>query len=490
MRSTADTRFNDALYWCACALLLGVIILGFVKPLLTLGRFIPLDPNEGWNAYFGNAAIHGGQLYPPRDSLITNNYPPLSFYIVGGVGYLTGDNIFAGRVIALLSLLFVSWSIYYWLRMTGSARRIGLLGAASFLAYAVTYGRDYVAMDDPQWLAHALMMSGLLVLWRGKDDTRYIIAASVLMMAAGWTKHLLLPLPLAASLWLLWRSRPAFAKWVLALTSSLAIACALAWWFDGPRLFESLHEPREYLRHQAIAHTAAALKCFAPLLALWLISLVRDRLSERAGFISIYLLISGVIAIMASGGAGVDVNSFFDFMIAANLAAALAVETLWYRRTRNDPVRVDRGPAAALALAVCIVAYAVSIAPPQIEQIRNIRADEAAALQDINLIAAESHGRAACEMPGLCYWANSPFLIDFFYFGQKLKTGVMPTSVCATTFSSGDIGLVQLDPNPKFRAKLLPAYCNEMITSQYRSIKESSFGPLLVPIGRFSAERR
>src|ERR1700716_6721 len=156
MASTANTRFNDVLYWCACALLAGVIILGLVKPLLMLGRFIPLDPNEGWNAYFGSTAISGGQLYPPRSSLITNNYPPLSFYIVGGVGYLTGDNIFAGRVIALLSLLFVSWSIYCWLRMTGSARRIGLLGAASFLAYAVTYGRDYVGMDDPQWLAHAI----------------------------------------------------------------------------------------------------------------------------------------------------------------------------------------------------------------------------------------------------------------------------------------------------------------------------------------------
>jgi hypothetical protein len=127
--------------------------------------------------------------------------------------------------------------------------------------------------------------------------------------------------------------------------------------------------------------------------------------------------------------------------------------------------------------------------PPQVEQIRNIRTNEAAALQDISLIAAVSHGRAACEMPGLCYWAKSPFLIDFFYFGQKLKTGVMPTSVCATTFN-GDIGLVQLDPNPKFRDKLLPPYCNDMIATQYRSIRESSFGPLLVPAGKFSAGRK
>jgi len=52
-----------------------------VKPL-------PLDPNEGWNAYFADAAIHGGVLYPAADALITNNYPPLSFYLVGAAGLL------------------------------------------------------------------------------------------------------------------------------------------------------------------------------------------------------------------------------------------------------------------------------------------------------------------------------------------------------------------------------------------------------------------
>jgi 6-pyruvoyl-tetrahydropterin synthase related domain len=493
-------RFNDALYWCACALLLGIVAFGMTKPLLSIGRFIPLDPNEGWNAYFGDAAIRGGVLYPPADALITNNYPPLSFYIVGAIGHLTGDNIFAGRVVALLSLLFVAWSIYYWLRSTGSAARIGLLAAVSFLAYAVTYGRDYVAMDDPQWLAHAMMMAGLLVLWKGKDDTRHIILAAVLMMAAGWTKHLLIPLPLAASAWLLWRSRTAFTKWALTLTVSLAIACAVAWWLHGVRLFESLHEPRQYLRYKAISQATAALRCFAPLIVLWVIALARDRLSERLGFVSVYLLISGGVAVFAAGGAGVDVNSFFDVLIAASVAAALAVESLAQPNADSrladpgpgssagpasmaGPASLVWGPAAALALALCVVSYTVSIAPQQLEKIRSIDADEQAALADIELIGKDSHGRAACEMLGLCYWAKSAFMMDFFYFGQKLKTGVLPTSACAETFERGDISMVQLDPNPRFRAKLLPAYCNELITAQYRPIRQSSFGPLLVHPG-------
>jgi hypothetical protein len=487
-------RLNDALYWCACTLLLGVVACGMTRPLLQIGRYIPLDPNEGWNAYFGEAAIHGGVLYPPADALITNNYPPLSFYIVGAVGHLMGDNIFAGRAIALLSMLFVAWSIYYWLRSSGSAMRIGLLAALTFLAYGVTYGRDYVAMDDPQWLAHAMMMSGLLVLWRGKDDTRHIVLAAVLMMAAGWTKHLLIPLPLAASAWLLWRSRPAFAKWALSLAVSLAIACALAWWLHGARLFESLHEPRQYMRWKAMAQATAALRVFFPLIVLWVVALARDRLSERLGFVSVYLVISGGIAVFAAGGAGVDVNSFFDVLIGASLATGLAVEILWHpgansRPAATGPVPITSpaplfwGSAAALALAICIVSYTVTIAPPQIAKIHSIDADEQTALQDIKVISLDSHGRAACEMLDLCYWAKSAFMVDFFYFGQKLKTGVLPMSACADAFERGDISMVQLESNPRYRAKLLPTDCDELISAQYQSIRQSSFGPLLVRPG-------
>jgi hypothetical protein len=74
-------------------------------------------------------------------------------------------------------------------------------------------------------------------------------------------------------------------------------------------------------------------------------------------------------------------------------------------------------------------------------------------------------------------------MVDFFYFGQRLKTGIIPASTCIRAFDGSEIPLLQLDPNPQFRQKLLPEYCNEAITSHYRPIRESSFGPLLVPTG-------
>src|ERR1700679_2037626 len=104
MMESSRSTTGAALFWCSLALIVAVVLLGLAEPLLTLRRFIPLDPNEGWNAYFTQIALSGGNLYPGGASLITNNYPPLSFYVVGIVGLLTGDNIFAGRMVALLSM--------------------------------------------------------------------------------------------------------------------------------------------------------------------------------------------------------------------------------------------------------------------------------------------------------------------------------------------------------------------------------------------------
>jgi hypothetical protein len=261
----------------------------------------------------------------------------------------------------------------------------------------------------------------------------------------------------------------------------------LAWWLQGPRLFESLHEPRQYLRHKAIVETTAALRDFAPLLLLWGIALARGRIGERLGFASFYLLIALPVAVFASGGDGVDVNAFFDVLIAASLVAGLALEKLLGEASgpRGGPDSWRGLAACTCGVAACVLAlwlagYAIALAPLQIELIHRIDADEQAALQDIDLIRKNGDGRAACQMMGLCYWAGSAFTVDFFYFGQQLKTNTLPPSACAQAFDGSAVSMVQLHSNPRFRAKLLPAYCEQLIDRQYHLIHESSFGPLLI----------
>ncbi|HEY4639365.1 MAG TPA: hypothetical protein VIG87_05540 [Candidatus Udaeobacter sp.] len=73
---------------------------------------VEIQPNEGWNAYFVDAATGKMPLYPSADKLITNNYPPLSFYIVALVGWFIGDPVLAGRLLSLIARIFpgnVTW---------------------------------------------------------------------------------------------------------------------------------------------------------------------------------------------------------------------------------------------------------------------------------------------------------------------------------------------------------------------------------------------
>ena len=72
---------------------------------------VPQNFNEGWNAYFARAA-YAGPLYFPYDAPVTNNYPPLSFYLIGGLALLGGDPIYIGRFISGVSLLVVAVDIF------------------------------------------------------------------------------------------------------------------------------------------------------------------------------------------------------------------------------------------------------------------------------------------------------------------------------------------------------------------------------------------
>src|SRR5918911_1617020 len=70
-----------------------------------VGLHVPLDRNEGWNAYHAEAAFNAlsGSLYPHPRHLFFNNYPPLSFFVVGGLDYLIGDAIVTGRLLACIA---------------------------------------------------------------------------------------------------------------------------------------------------------------------------------------------------------------------------------------------------------------------------------------------------------------------------------------------------------------------------------------------------
>jgi hypothetical protein len=133
------------------------------KPILGIPATIPKNYNEGWNAFQAMHAFSDRPLYPNLKALTSNNYPPLSFYIVGSLGLLVGDNIIAGRIIAFVSLLIIATNIGLIVQRIGKSSLIALFSAFVFLAYMAGHHYEYIGMNDPQMLAHAIQLTGFLV---------------------------------------------------------------------------------------------------------------------------------------------------------------------------------------------------------------------------------------------------------------------------------------------------------------------------------------
>ena len=103
--------------------LCALTILSMMWPLYRISFGTLIATNEGWNACYQNIAIGKTSLYPALNQLITNNYPPLSFYVVGFFGKLIGDNVLAGRLLSLLALVVIAFFIRW--RESVSALPIG-----------------------------------------------------------------------------------------------------------------------------------------------------------------------------------------------------------------------------------------------------------------------------------------------------------------------------------------------------------------------------
>lgn len=464
--------------WMPVIALSAAALAGLIEPLAAMPYHVSTGYNEGWNALWSNVALSGGVLYPRADAAITNNYPPLSFYLVGALGRLLGDNIIAGRVVSFASLLGIAWALFAWLRLAGTSRHLAAFGAVVFLAALASYAPGYIAFDDPQLLAHAVMLGALVLLWRGQFSVRAVALSAAIMVAGGFIKDLLLPLPLATTLWLAIHRRTRVGVWLLgaALTASILFAaCDLVF---GADFFRDLFASRAYDPPVALRETASACLHFSPMLVLTAIAAgASRRLGSRArreatSLVVWYAAWAAAVGIAASMGVGVNVNAFFDLLIASSLGAALGLEAF----ASSALVANAAAWIAALALGMLVA----SRLPGQFSALAQLPQHARETAQDVRLLTALGHGDAVCEEPALCYWAGSRFEVDVFNLGQKLVTGAVPGSACENIFGARTITVLQLKSRGPIQTSRLPDACNQVIQREFTRAAESSNGQILI----------
>ncbi|HVJ53255.1 MAG TPA: hypothetical protein VM689_12380 [Aliidongia sp.] len=377
------------------------------------------DPNEGWNAFQASRAFGTGPLYSGPQALIGNNYPPLSFYLVGWAGRLLGDPIVAGRIIALLAVLAVAGCIFVAVRRFSVAGSCApTIGALLFLAFNVTLFRSYLCMNDPQWLAHALMMAGIALLIPNRPYappiTGNLVVAALLVVAGGIVKHNLVAFPLAATLWLALHHRRSLALWIGTAVTALLLSAALCYRAYGIDFFADLvFVDRHYSWLRMILRSTPVVLATLPLLIVSA-GLVRDRKSDsRLDLLLIAIAISVPLGILQRSGQGVDRNAHFEALIALCTAAAVALPR---RRAAFDkPVFAQPLPWLILPLLVILP----TSLDAEVIEIAGSASAEASWKRLEDRIAA-TPGKVACETPALCYWAGKSFEIDFFLYGQRV----------------------------------------------------------------------
>jgi hypothetical protein len=280
-------------------------------------------------------------------------------------------------------------------------------------------------MNDPQMLAHSVMTIALALFIGGPDRVPVLIAVAVLVCLAGFTKHNLLAVPIAITLYLWIYDRRGLAVWLGASVVVLMVALSITYVAFGPDFFESLISRRPLRSETIVRSGIKLLSLLVPTLIVWIVARYRKGMSPEEVLIGIYLGAAVLLGTVFAAGAAVEGNIYFDALIAIPIALALAIDGL---RRRLIGSRRSMGAKRAIVAVMVLLAMApmMSIAgrripamPHKIEQLpvsAGVLADDVAFLR-------QHPGRWVCHWMLACVAAGAPSEIDFLNGGWALRFG-------------------------------------------------------------------
>jgi hypothetical protein len=431
----------------ALAMLLAVVAVLLVLdlPLHTLARF-ERNSSEGWNAFHALALAQGRPLYAPPDALFTNNYPPLSFVVIGPLGSLMGDHVMAGRLVSLLSFAFVAWAVYAIARELGASRAAALVAPAFLLAFNAIHGVNHLAVNDPQWLGHALASAALLAFLRNRASFARKLLVVLLAVAALSVKVMYVPVPLAIVAWLLLFERRALPAWILAGVIVGAATGALWLGLFGSDMILSMasaEQSRVLSYRKALAAVVGMLPLIVPAGALMVLALA-TRLPDRPSWLlAFYGALGAAFGVLFHMGDGVRANAFFDLAIALSAGAALGLGRLAELVANGRGWAGAARPLTAGVLALVALGAAAGGLPKVARSLATAREDHLAYQRAIDGVAAVD-GPAFCQVLVVCYWAGKNGPIDAWSTAIKLREGTVPLERVASLVRDRHFAVVQV----------------------------------------------
>ncbi len=442
---------------------LAVTLLALLTPVARMVRHAEWSYNEGWNVAgamrlsagaLSNpqlprttrpSPLAGGccqtELYPAAWGWTTVNYPVLSFALMAALHRVTGEYLWTGRAVSLLSLMACAVLLASIARAMGATRwaawLTGLLCVATFAVCAI----DYVGVDDPQLLGDTCFLAALFVYVRGRRHgallPTYGTVALVagIFVVAGCVKQSPVDVPLAvlADLVLLSRRR---AGWFAACGVVFGVlAGMLNRYVGGPWFVQELLLGRLYSPAKAGAVLLSVLgPMLVPLvLAGW--AAWQVRLDPRRRLAGLLLVTSIAVGGYFGGGSGVAGNALFTALFAIVLLLGLLV---------SDAV------SARCAVWLPVLAFGWLIVPALVQSIANPVANlrEAAASERrfakaTNLLR-QHPGPALCESMLLCLEAGKPYVFDPFNATRLMLQGRLSQAALVADIDAHRFTAIQL----------------------------------------------
>jgi hypothetical protein len=423
--------------WTVYGLLaLSLVLLAY--PALRIGFDFEIDNNEGWDAYYQVRAMAGLSLYNTGAPLFMNDYPPLSFYIVGGLAKLVGDPVVAGRIISVLSVIVCAFAVASVVRTAGGSRLDATLAWATGIALFASFGTDYVGINDPQFLGQSMFLVCLAVYVRMRATAANGIVLALMISVAVLTKHNMLAIPLLISVDILLRW-PARAKAAYLLTGFAMAGLSAAFFLlvVGEAFF---HQGGLYDPARGFLMTIDMLsRLQAPLAAVGLVLLLA-RKERFYGLTLAYLALGLVLGALLMGGANDDINHSFEAFSALAIGAGLALHWLG-RRTSM--------PAAKAAMALLINAGVLFYAPLALGRfavdITGEMAKRERLFQDDVAYLKSVPGKALCQSFLLCFRAGQPMFFDPHNVRMAIARGNLPPDLLTGMLERHEIAVMQVE---------------------------------------------
>jgi hypothetical protein len=396
----------------AFALFCGAV-LGVLQPLYATPLRWAHGPNEGWLAITVAAWRDGAPLYPGTDQFFVANYLPLAYMPYRLLETFFGDCIIAGRWLSWLLFMVLCCIAFMAVRSAHQQTWAGMLGGLFvFSTFSVWYTGN-LGMAEPQLLGHVLILLAILLLFRWPESPSALLAATVMMMAAGLVKPNLFGFPLGLAAWLLWtRPRLALMWGVSCAVAGGLIASILYYSFGADLYFANVLLGRVYSWQVWFGNLAVARTIVVPMgVCLYFINTLK---SSKQGLLICFLILGSVVELALTGAAvGTAFNTGYDLALAACIGTGIIIGHL------HKSTAIGNLTVTSVILLAAVARAGLALMPQISERTLSLETRDSLLREDeqtreVIAVLASIPGEVACTHLSYCYWAQKRIRIDLY----------------------------------------------------------------------------